>query len=71
MKNDLQLQHTSAILHGKNSGSDESFVFHPERFVTCERLRPEGNFSHAILHSCVAIANHSSYHVMSQTVDYI
>ena len=29
MKNDLQLQHMIAILHGENSGSDGSFVGRP------------------------------------------
>ena len=41
MKNDLQLQHMSAILHGKDSHQDETFVLRPHRLVTAERLRPQ------------------------------
>ena len=41
MKNDLQLQYMSAILHGKDSHQDETFVLRPHRLVTAERLRPQ------------------------------
>ena len=37
---------------------DEIFVF-------------AGKLQYAILHSCVAIANRSSYHDMSKTLDYL
>ena len=39
MKNNLQLQHMSATLHGKKNGSDEYFVLRIQRLVTAKRLR--------------------------------
>ena len=49
----------------KGGRAEQGVQYEDEMFVFAGKLQD------AILHSCVAIANRSSYHVMSKTLDYI